>query len=28
VADLALAVLRNCYLTDKVLTLDGGLLPA
>jgi 3-oxoacyl-[acyl-carrier protein] reductase len=28
VADLALAVLRNGYLTDKVLTLDGGLLPA
>ncbi len=28
VADLALAVLRNGYLTDKVLTLDGGLVPA
>jgi 3-oxoacyl-[acyl-carrier protein] reductase len=28
VADLALAILRNGHLTDKVLTLDGGLLPA
>jgi 3-oxoacyl-[acyl-carrier protein] reductase len=28
VADLALAMLRNGYLTNKVVTLDGGLYPA
>jgi 3-oxoacyl-[acyl-carrier protein] reductase len=27
VADLATAILRNGYLTNKVITLDGGLLP-
>jgi 3-oxoacyl-[acyl-carrier protein] reductase len=27
VADLAVAMLRNGYLTDKVITLDGGLYP-
>lgn len=26
VADMAIAVLRNGYLTNKVITLDGGLL--
>ena len=26
-ADLALAMLRNGYLTNKVVTLDGGLYP-
>jgi len=28
IADLAVAMLRNGYLTNKVFTLDGGLLPA
>jgi NAD(P)-dependent dehydrogenase (short-subunit alcohol dehydrogenase family) len=28
VADLAVAMLRNGYLTNKTITLDGGLLPA
>jgi 3-oxoacyl-[acyl-carrier protein] reductase len=28
IADLAIAMLRNGYLTNKVFTLDGGLLPA
>lgn len=27
VADMALSILRNGYLTNKVITLDGGLLP-
>lgn len=27
VADMAIAMLRNGYLTNKVVTLDGGLLP-
>jgi 3-oxoacyl-[acyl-carrier protein] reductase len=27
VADMAIAMLRNGYLTDKVVTLDGGILP-
>jgi 3-oxoacyl-[acyl-carrier protein] reductase len=27
VADLTMAILRNGYLTDKVITLDGGLYP-
>jgi 3-oxoacyl-[acyl-carrier protein] reductase len=27
VADLALAVLRNDYLTNQVFTLDGGIYP-
>jgi 3-oxoacyl-[acyl-carrier protein] reductase len=27
VADMAMAMLRNGYLTNKVVTLDGGLLP-
>ncbi len=27
VADLAMAVLRNGYLTNQVILLDGGLLP-
>jgi len=27
VADLAIAMLRNGYLTNKVITLDGGILP-
>jgi 3-oxoacyl-[acyl-carrier protein] reductase len=27
VADLAIAMLRNGYLTNKVVTLDGGILP-
>jgi 3-oxoacyl-[acyl-carrier protein] reductase len=27
VADLAMAMLRNPYLTSKVVVLDGGVLP-
>ena len=27
VADMAIAMLRNGYLTNKVVTLDGGILP-
>ena len=27
VADMAIAMLRNGYLTNKVITLDGGILP-
>lgn len=27
VADMAVAMLSNAYLTDKVVTLDGGLIP-
>lgn len=27
VADVAVAMLSNAYLTDKVVTLDGGLIP-
>jgi 3-oxoacyl-[acyl-carrier protein] reductase len=27
VADLALAILRNGYLTSKVIALDGGIYP-
>jgi 3-oxoacyl-[acyl-carrier protein] reductase len=27
VADMAIAMLRNGYLTNKVYTLDGGILP-
>jgi 3-oxoacyl-[acyl-carrier protein] reductase len=26
-ADMAIAMLRNGYLTNKVITLDGGILP-
>ena len=26
-ADMAMAMLRNGYLTNKVITLDGGILP-
>jgi 3-oxoacyl-[acyl-carrier protein] reductase len=26
-ADMAIAMLRNGYLTDKVITVDGGILP-
>lgn len=28
VADMALAMLRNAYLTNKVIALDGGLHPS
>jgi 3-oxoacyl-[acyl-carrier protein] reductase len=27
VADLALAILRNAYLTNQVVSLDGGMYP-
>jgi 3-oxoacyl-[acyl-carrier protein] reductase len=27
VADMAIAMLRNGYLTNKVVTVDGGILP-
>ncbi len=27
VAEMAIAMLRNGYLTDKVISLDGGLVP-
>ncbi len=27
VADMAIAMLRNGYLTNKVTTIDGGILP-
>jgi 3-oxoacyl-[acyl-carrier protein] reductase len=27
VAEMAITMLRNAYLTNKVITLDGGLLP-
>jgi 3-oxoacyl-[acyl-carrier protein] reductase len=27
IADMAIAMLRNAYLTNKVITVDGGILP-